>query len=67
MLRKEEVLNELLERVSAMGIEALGAMERAPSLVEKRVWKHAEPEADTQSDAVGQIQQLKFEAAQGID
>jgi very-short-patch-repair endonuclease len=65
MLRKEEVLNELLERVSAMGIEPLGVMERAPSLVEKRIWKHPEPEADAQPEAVGQSGQLNFEAAQG--
>lgn len=35
-LRKDEVLTELLERLTAMGIEPLGAMERAPRLVEKR-------------------------------
>jgi len=65
MLRKEEVLNELVERVSAMRIEPLGAMERAPSLVEKRIWKRPEAEVETQSEAVGQSDQLNFEAAQG--
>ena len=37
-LRKEEVLSELLDRLTSMGIEPLGALERAPSLVEKRTW-----------------------------
>lgn len=35
-LRRDEVLAELVERLTAMGIEPLGAMERAPSLVEFR-------------------------------
>jgi len=38
-LRKDEVLGELLERLTAMGIEPLGALDRVPSLVEKRTWK----------------------------
>jgi hypothetical protein len=38
MLRKDEVLSELLQLLYAMGIEPLGAMERAPNLVEKRIW-----------------------------
>jgi hypothetical protein len=38
-LRKDEVLQELLDRLAAMGIEPLGAIERIPSLVEKRVWR----------------------------
>lgn len=37
-LRKDEVLNELLDRLMAMGIEPLGAVERMPSLVEYRPW-----------------------------
>ena len=36
---KEEVLQELLDRLAAMGIEPLGAIETIPSLVEKRVWR----------------------------
>lgn len=35
-LRKEEVLAELIERLTAMGIEPVGAVQRAPELVEKR-------------------------------
>ena len=37
-MRKDEVLKELLDRLTAMGIEPLGALERAPSLVEYRPW-----------------------------
>jgi hypothetical protein len=35
-LRKDDVLAELMARLSAMGIEPLGVIERAPQLVEKR-------------------------------
>lgn len=45
-LRKDEVFGELLERLTAMGIEPLGAMERAPSLVERRVWTRPEKQAN---------------------
>lgn len=37
-MRKDEVFKELLERLAAMGIEPLGALERAPTLVESRQW-----------------------------
>lgn len=47
-LHKEEVLGELVERLTAMGIEALGAIERVPQLVERRVVRSVveEPEND---------------------
>jgi len=45
------VFEELVERLAAMGIEPLGALERAPSLVEKRVWKPA-PREDGDRDAI---------------
>ena len=47
-LRNDEVLNELLDRLKAMGIEPLGALERIPSLVEYRPWtpKGAEDSAN---------------------
>ena len=45
-LRKDEVFAELLERLGALGIEPIGAIDRAPSLVEKRTWKPVE-EAET--------------------
>lgn len=37
-MRKDEVFRELLERLTAMGIEPIGALERAPTLVEPRAW-----------------------------
>ena len=45
-LHKDDVLQELLARLTAMGIEPMGAMEHAPSLVEKRIWKFTPVEAD---------------------
>jgi very-short-patch-repair endonuclease len=39
-LRKDEVLEELTQRLYSMGIEPMGAIERATKLVEKRIWKH---------------------------
>lgn len=40
-LRRDEVLQELLDRLSAMGIEPLGTLEKIPSLMESRVWSPA--------------------------
>jgi len=37
-LRRDEVLAELLERLSSMGIEPIGSTGRFPNLVEKRIW-----------------------------
>jgi len=54
-MRKDEVLKELLDRLAAMGIEPLGALERAPSLVEYRPWaaKGAKDKAnDATADAL---------------
>lgn len=42
IMHKEEVLEELQERLKAKGIEPVGAMEYAPLLVEKRLWAPAE-------------------------
>lgn len=43
-LNKEEIFLELVSRLSAMGIDPLGALESIPSLVEKRIWtKPADP------------------------
>lgn len=47
-LRKDEVLAELIERLTALGIEPIGMFERAPQLVEKRVVKCAS-EAEEES------------------
>ena len=38
-LHKDEVLTELIERLEKMGIEPVGALDRIPMLVEKRIWK----------------------------
>jgi very-short-patch-repair endonuclease len=38
-LNKEEVLQELLERITSMRIEPLGALQYAPSLVDRRIWR----------------------------
>jgi hypothetical protein len=46
-LRRDDVLSELIERLTVMGIEPLGALDRAPSLVEKRTWvPPTSPETD---------------------
>jgi very-short-patch-repair endonuclease/Cdc6-like AAA superfamily ATPase len=37
-LRQDEVLDELLQRLGAMGIEPLGTLEKIPSLTELRTW-----------------------------
>lgn len=38
-LRKDDILAELLCRLASMGIEPMGALDRVPSLVDKRVWQ----------------------------
>jgi very-short-patch-repair endonuclease len=45
-LRKDEVFAELLERLGALGIEPIGAIDRAPSLVEKRTWQPEKTEEE---------------------
>ncbi|QIN62612.1 REase [Caballeronia sp. SBC1] len=37
-MRRQDVLNDLLAKMHALGIEALGAIERVPALVEYREW-----------------------------
>lgn len=52
-LRKDEVFAELVQRLTTMGIEPLGALERAPSLVDKRVWMpQPKGEEEEQEDPV---------------
>ncbi len=51
-LRKDEVLEELLQRLGAMGIEPLGALEKIPSLVEQRTWVPSTQASDEDSDLV---------------
>lgn len=55
-LRKDEVIEELTQYLDRMGIEPVGAIERASRLVEKRVWKDAtsvEPSHDLNSRQSG--------------
>lgn len=61
-LRKDEVLNELLDRLKAMGIEPLGALERMPSLVEYRPWT---PKAAGESVDDATAKALEAAIAQG--
>jgi hypothetical protein len=47
-LRKDEVFAELLERLGALGIEPIGAIDQAPGIVEKRTWRPpAAPELES--------------------
>jgi very-short-patch-repair endonuclease len=59
-LRKDEVLHELLTRLTAMGIEPMGAIECAPSLVEKRIWK---PEPIISEEYISDEAQVALELA----
>jgi len=51
-LRRAEVMQELVEQLTAMGIEPLGALACAPNLVEKRSWRA--PTADEPRDVSAQ-------------
>lgn len=66
-LHREEVFKELLGRLSAMGIEPIGALDKVPSLVENRVWQP--PIKTGASSAVEQqadpLEQAIQEAARG--
>ncbi len=52
ILRKEDIFNELLGNLTAMGIEPLGALEKAPSFVEKRTWRFSEVKENDVVDEV---------------
>ena len=55
-LRKDDVLHELLDILTAMGIEPLGALERIPTLVEYRPWSPRKNEiAEPISDAATKV------------
>ncbi|MEC4748831.1 AAA domain-containing protein [Methylomicrobium sp. Wu6] len=49
-LRKDEVLDELLARLTAMSIEPMGAIQQAPAFVEKRVWMPKQHEVSQTSN-----------------
>ena len=46
VLRKEEIIAELLDRLTSMGIGPVGAADKAPAFVEKRVWQATPNEED---------------------
>lgn len=55
-LHKDDALQELLARLTAMGIKPMGAIEHAPSLVEKQTWKSTPPEVGPNGQAVTEEQ-----------
>jgi very-short-patch-repair endonuclease len=57
-LRKDEVFAELLERLGVLGIEPIGAIDRAPSLVEKRTWRAPTLQTPDAGDAVVELDRL---------
>jgi very-short-patch-repair endonuclease len=63
-LRKEDVFGELIERLSAMGVEPLGALDRAPSLVEKRTWKAV---SSTEREDVDQVSDVIEDAITAVN
>jgi hypothetical protein len=60
-LRKEEVFEELVERLTSMGIEPVGALERLPRLVEYREW--TPPKDDQGPDAIDEVISAAVSAA----
>ena len=46
VLREEEIAVDLLDRLTVMGICPLGAADKAPAFVEKRVWQATPNEED---------------------
>jgi very-short-patch-repair endonuclease len=53
ILRKDEIIVELLDRLTSMGIGPVGATERAPAFVERRIWKVEENgEAEAAKEAL---------------
>ena len=53
-LHKDEIVAELLDRLTAMGIGPIGAADRAPVFVEKRVWT-----AEANGDATAATEALE--------
>ncbi|MCD2451067.1 AAA domain-containing protein [Methylicorpusculum oleiharenae] len=49
-LRKDEVVGELIERLTAMGIEPMGAIEHVANLVEKRIWTPKLSDTDAENN-----------------
>jgi very-short-patch-repair endonuclease len=51
VLHKDELVAELLSRLTAMGIGPVGSADRAPAFVEKRAWK---PESNGEANAASE-------------
>ena len=62
-LRREEMLEDLIGTLSAMGIEPVGALARMPRLVERRTWKR-DPENPDPADHL--LQSVLEESDVGI-
>ena len=51
-LRRDEVLDELIKRLSSMGIEPLGTLNKIPSLVEYREWAPKQIKIETIEESI---------------
>jgi very-short-patch-repair endonuclease len=64
-MRKDVVLEELITRLQAMGIEPLGNLEKIPSLVEYREWQPQVAENKNSSDVAGNALEAAIDTAVG--
>ena len=62
-LGQEEVLDELLQRLDALGIDPLGVLEKFPSLVEQRTWCPSSPLCTENSDMVAKTLEATIKEA----
>jgi very-short-patch-repair endonuclease len=62
-MHRDEVLEELLQRLTAMGIEPLGTLEKIPSLVEQRTWI---PRAQVDANSGQQVDDVGIEIETAI-
>ncbi len=66
-LQKEAIVEELVTRLKAMGIEPLGALERMPSLVEYREWRPSEYETASDDKAATALAQAMSSSQHGVE
>ncbi len=59
------MLEELLQRLAAMGIEPLGALDKMPSLVEQRTWAPSPQEDAEGEDAVADALEAAIKESEG--
>lgn len=62
-IRKDEVLQELLERLASLGIEPLGTLDKIPALVEYREWQPPSAEEEDSDDLTAQALEAAITAA----